>query len=205
MNFRTKIKFGNITNLSDARFAAAAGFDYIGFCFDSSDINCIAPIKAQQIIEWTQGNLIVAEFGNQTIDVIGSICDLLKMDMIEVNNDLLPDEIAQLEKPVIKKIDLTRFNSEGLKKEIEAYKNVVYAFHVFSSNKAQNVDSKDMIKLFDEQKIIWGLPIDSSTVNQIIESLKPYAFNISGGDEEKPGYKDFEELNDLLEKITLES
>jgi phosphoribosylanthranilate isomerase len=65
--YPAKIKLSNITNLSDARYAAAVGIDYIGFCFDTNDANYIPPVKAKEIFEWTSGTIVVAEFGSNLL------------------------------------------------------------------------------------------------------------------------------------------
>ena len=147
MNFLTKVKLGNITNLSDARYAAASGIDYLGFCFDTTNQNYIAPIKAKEIIDWITGCEIVAEFGNQTIEEIQTISELLNTDIIELNNQILPNELSQFNKPIIKKIDISNFDSEDLKKEIESYKNQVELFHLFSTKKI-NLEKKKVDRFF---------------------------------------------------------
>ncbi len=204
MSFLTKIKFGNITNLSDARFAAAAGIEYMGFCFDPLNANYIPPIKAKEIIDWTTGSNIVAEFGNQTLDEIKDISELLNVDVIEISNSILPDELKQLNKAIIKKMDIGIQSTFEIKKELDAYKNEVDVFQFYTSVDAKNIDTENIIQLCKEYKIIWGLPVQPSNIIQTINTFKPYAINISGGMEEKAGIKDFDELNDLLELIRVD-
>ena len=201
MHCLTKIKFGNITNLADARFAAAAGVDYLGFCFDTKNLNYIPPIKAKEITDWITGSNIVAEFGDQSIDEINTISELLSSDVIELNNHILPDELTQLDKAIIKKIDVNGFSMDGLKKEMEAYKNFAELFHMYSSSDNEFSDRETMIELCSQYKIIWGFHINAGNAVNIISTFKPYAVNISGGMEEKTGIRDFDELNELLEKI----
>jgi phosphoribosylanthranilate isomerase len=204
MSFLTKIKFGNITNLSDARFAAAAGIEYMGFCFDPLNANYIPPIKAKEIIDWTTGSNIVAEFGSQTLDEIIDISELLNIEVIEINNSILPDELKQLNNAIIKKMDIGIQSAVDIKKQLDAYKNEVDVFHFYTSVDTKNVDTEYIIQLCEEYKIIWGLPIDLSTITQTINTFNPYAINISGGMEEKAGIKDFDELNDLLDLIRVD-
>ena len=204
MNFIAKVKLGNITNLSDARYAAASGIDYLGFCFDTNNQNYIAPIKAKEVIDWITGCEIVAEFGNQTIEEIQTISELLKADLIELNNQILPNELSQFNKPIIKKIDINNFDSDGLIKEIESYKNQVELFHLFSSKKI-DLDEKKFTDFFNQHKIIFGFELNADTIISTINSFKPYAINFYGKDEEKTGYKDFEEMNELLELIRTEN
>ena len=96
MGFICKIKLSEVNNLSDARFGAAAGFDYLGFCFNPLSPSFIPPVKAKEIIDWVTGPFMVGEFGEQTVDEINQIAELLQLDMIEVNNQLLPDELTKL-------------------------------------------------------------------------------------------------------------
>lgn len=204
MSFLSNIKISNVTNLSDARYAAAVGINYIGFCFDSESTNYIAPIKAKEMIDWITGSHIVAEFGNQSIDEIKDISELLNVDVIELNNTILPDELPSLEKAIIKKIDISIYNLTQLNTELQAYKNYCDAFHLFTTLNNLTIPENDLVNICANYKIIWGLPITNSSVLNIINGFKPYAINVSGGQEEKAGIKDFDELNDLLEVITQE-
>lgn len=204
MSFLSNIKISNVTNLSDARYAAAVGINYIGFCFDSDSTNYIAPIKAKEMIDWITGSHIVAEFGNQSLDEIKDISELLNVDVIELNNTILPDELPGLEKAIIKKIDLSVYTLAQLNTELQAYKNYCDAFHLFTTLNNLAIPENDLINICANYKIIWGLPITNSSVLNIINGFKPYAINVSGGQEEKAGIKDFDELNDLLEVITQE-
>jgi phosphoribosylanthranilate isomerase len=202
MNFLVRIKLGNVTNLSDARYAAAAGIDYLGFCFDTKNPNYIPPVRAKEMIEWTTGSHIVAEFGDQSMDEVRTISEALQVDAIEVNNHLLPDELKELDRAIIKKIDLAAFDRDGLHKEFDAYKNVADVFHLYSS--AEQFDENILLALCQQYKIIWGLPVTTGTILRIIDTFNPYAIHISGGIEEKTGIRDFDELNELIEAVRTE-
>jgi len=204
MSFVTKVKLGNITNLADARYAAAAGVDYMGFCFEPGNENYIAPIKAKEIIDWTTGSSIVAEFGNQSLDEIKDISELLNVDVIEENNRLLPDELKGLDKAVIKKIDTDQFDTLQLKTEIEAYKNVADAFHLYASSGKTTIEADALKALCGDYQVMWGFDLSLDNVNDVLEAFKPFAINLSGGVEEKAGIRDFDEMNELFEKISIE-
>jgi hypothetical protein len=55
--------FKGITHLSDARFAAAQGFDYMGLNLDSQS-GGISLADAQEILGWCSGPLLVGDFGH---------------------------------------------------------------------------------------------------------------------------------------------
>lgn len=204
MSFLTKIKLGNVTNLSDARYAAAVGINYIGFCFDPSAQNYIAPIKAKEMIDWITGSYIVAEFGEQSFNEINDISELLGVNVIELNNRLLPDELLAFGKPIIKKIDVSVFSFEQVKKEIESYRQACDVFHLYASGHEQLLNADQLKELCSNHQIIWGFDVQLDTMMEVIETYAPFAFNISGGQEEKAGIKDFDELNELLDVIRLD-
>jgi len=203
MIYLTKVKLAGITNLSDARYAAASGIDYLGFCFDTQKKNYIAPIKAKEMIDWINGCEIVAEFGEQSLEEIQTISDLLKVDLIELENQILPNELNQFNKPIIKKIDLAKFDLELLEIELESYKSFVKIFHLYSSESIKTADKKKLISFCDQYKIILGFELRPDNIISTIHSFNPYAINLLGKDEEKIGYKDFDEMNELLELIML--
>ncbi len=204
MDFKTKIKLGGITNLADARYAAAAGIDYIGFCFDTNSTNYIAPIKAKEIIDWINGCEIVAEFGDQTIDEIKTISELLKVDLVEINNKILPTDLTSFDNHLIKKINVDDFDLESLKNEIDAYKNNVKMFHLYSSENKQIFEANMIDELCIQNNIIWGFTLNTENIISTLNTYHPYAINVFGGTEEKTGYKDFDELNELLDLISNE-
>ncbi|MES2689061.1 MAG: hypothetical protein V4658_01580 [Bacteroidota bacterium] len=204
MSFLTKIKLGNVTNLSDARYAAAVGINYIGFCFDPSGHNYIAPIKAKEMMDWITGSYIVAEFGHQSFSEINDISELLNVNVIELDNRLLPDELPAFGKPIIKKIDISVFDFDQLKTEIESYKEVCDAFHLYNSGLPTHLTEMQLKELFANNQVIWGFDVSDETIKEIINVYQPFALNISGGMEEKTGIKDFDELNELLDTITIE-
>jgi phosphoribosylanthranilate isomerase len=126
---------------------------------------------------------------------------LLSVDFIEINNSVLPDELSAFEIPLIKKIDIDKFDGNTISKEIEAYKPTCHAFHLFSGSGNCNFDTQILRELCDNNLVIWGLPLDFSNTKNIIETYKPYALNMSGGYEERLGIKDFDEMNDWLDSI----
>lgn len=204
MSFKTNIKYSNITNLSDARFAAAVGMQYIGFCFDKENENYITPLKAKEIIDWVSGAHVVAEFGNQSIGEIADISNMLNVQAIEVDNTILPDDLLKINLPVIKKIDIGLFSQEQLQTEMNAYQNSCDAFHLYQQETKHNYTADFLAEVCKQHKIIWGVQQSNEALLQTIANINPYAINILGSSEEKVGVKDFDELNELLELLTNE-
>jgi phosphoribosylanthranilate isomerase len=195
-----KLKLSPINNLSDARFAAAAGFHYMGFCFDPSSEDFVLPIKAKEIIDWTTGSNTVGEFGNQSAEDIYEIADLLGVDVVLINNTILPDELPSIGKPIIKAIDLNVLGLEASARELEAYSPYCDAFQVNTStlNDAEITWLNAFVKNF---KIILNCGNASTTIHLAIQQCKPFAINLHAGKEDKAGMRDFSDLNELLEGL----
>lgn len=204
MAFLTKIKLGSVNNLSDARYAAAAGIDYIGFCFDPTQVQYIAPIKAKEIIDWITGSIVVGEFGNQSIQEILDISELLNIDVIEVENGCYPDELKILNKAIIKKLDIEQCSEAYLRNELQAYASVADAFHFYVGSHNPNFDITHASKIAKDYRVIWGFDMQVSDIKNWVKNHQPFGINMTGGDEERPGIKDFDQIADILEQLTTE-
>ena len=77
------IKFNNIKDLSDARYAAAAMAEWIGFSVGELPIQ-----QVQEIIGWCSGPKIPLEVGSpETLETVQSWCTLLPVEAIECAQD----------------------------------------------------------------------------------------------------------------------
>lgn len=73
------IKFNNIKDLSDARYAAAAMAEWIGFSVGELPIQ-----QVQEIIGWCTGPKITLEVSTpETLETVQSWCTLLPVEAIE--------------------------------------------------------------------------------------------------------------------------
>lgn len=193
MNNSTAIKLGGITNLTDARYAAAVGVTYLGFCFDPSSPDYLPPIKAKEIMDWISGCHFVGEFGKQPKEEITEICSLLNLEIAEVFPGCEPADISS-----IIKLNINHQNQDEVVNYINSFASQFAAFHLFSSDKSYN-PFNDLIKsLCETGKIIWGFELNEEHIKKSIKEYKPFAINLHGGVEEKPGLKNLDVLESLL-------
>lgn len=193
------LKLSPVTNLSDARYAAAAGFHYIGFCLNPSSADFIAPIMAKEIIEWTSGCHAVGEFGDQSAEEIAEISSLLNLDVVLVNNTLLPDELPGIGFPVIKGINLNQFNQEQTEAELKAYAHVCDGFELFTST-PETLNLSWIATLAKDYQLL----INFGNMPQLknwAETINPHAICLHAGKEEVVGMRDFEDLDKLLDQL----
>lgn len=78
-----KIKFNHVQDLSDARYAAAAMAEWLGF-----RVGEIALSRVQEIIGWCTGPKLTLELQNPELkETAISWCDILQVDAIECSFD----------------------------------------------------------------------------------------------------------------------
>jgi hypothetical protein len=133
-----KIKFNNIRDLADARYAAAVMADYIGFSI--GDENELPTSNIQEIIGWCSGPEIILEVKNAAaIEKLKALLSILPVNGLEVSaNDY----------PAIKEA----FSEQNLLWIIDAKMNGDKEFIKVSPN----VEAAEKIKETDP----WGISMD---------------------------------------------
>jgi len=211
---KTQVKAGQITNLTDARYFAARGASWLGFQLDAGGAGQVSPQMFSAIKEWVEGPLFVGTFGASTAAEINETVNLLNLDMIQVGLFSGLDDLKQIKTiPVIKEIvvqepsDLTH-----LEQELEAYNTFVDSFLLdFGKNginwemlEAQPEILALLSKFCKNFRIILSIVSKPEQTIEIIDKLNPLGFNFVGGDEEKVGFKSFEDLDKIFDLLEIE-
>jgi phosphoribosylanthranilate isomerase len=172
------IKFGSLTNLTDARYAAAVYAHWAGFCFVKGHARYIEPVKAKEIIDWLSGPIMVAEIGNMLPEDFASAMEILQIDTVQVNTS----EAAKA------------WYDEGYQVIWEGAEAPVHDLLCLTVPELSRHPEKDIVDLselsLDDVKKRWA-------------ANPPYAIQVTGGDETLPGIRDFAEIDELLEVFEL--
>ncbi|MCB0588954.1 MAG: N-(5'-phosphoribosyl)anthranilate isomerase, partial [Phaeodactylibacter sp.] len=59
-------------------------------------------------------------------------------------------------------------------------------------------------QLCREYPVILSLDFNPETLQEALESLNLYGINVRGGEEEKTGFKSFDELDELFEALEIQ-
>ena len=77
--------------------------------------------------------------------------------------------------------------------------------HVTSTNKSLAIDTESSINpFFDQLNVFLGAGITPTNASSLSELPGLYGFALDGGDEIKPGLRDFDQLAAILESLELE-
>ena len=204
MSLKTIVKVGNISNLSDARYCAGMGVQYLGFSMDINSENYVDQDTLKTIKEWIVGPEIVGEFynfdpENQEYSTLSG-----ELDCIEISN---PDFIESAEGtglPVIFKPDLKNIRTVQELEEIFDHLNDRVEFFLIDDPLGTEIKNTDILNLSSRFRIMIGFEIDSKSIHSWIDGTDIFGISLKGGTEIKPGFKDYDELADFLEEIEVD-
>ncbi|MFY0626628.1 MAG: hypothetical protein JXR07_10045 [Reichenbachiella sp.] len=201
MNLKTVVKVGNISNLSDARYCAGYGVNLLGFNLDPSQPDSISIETAKEIMGWVAVDNVVLECATLSSSEILGI-------------------IKQFDKPIVQTDDLSITQSL-------ANESIEVIFRFFANSLSE---LKDMLESINSYQVKYLLiecesPAFFKEIDACIESSnaeipilkgfglteeiaistaeeKNYAgISLKGSIEEKAGYKDYDELAEILEAL----
>jgi phosphoribosylanthranilate isomerase len=210
---RTKIKAGSITNLTDARYFAAWEVEWLGFNFDSGADSYISPQVMKAIREWIDGPKIVGEFNLHTAEEIAEAVGLLSLDAIQAGMFTEAATLIELKPsvPVIKEIVIEKAGSEDdLREALQAFTPPAQFFLLNFDKNGVSWQSLKQGKPFSidfltglclQYPIMLSIDLDPVSVVEILDTLPLIGLNVAGGEEERVGFKSFDELDEIFEAI----
>lgn len=199
---------GSVNNLSDARFAAGFDMDFIGFCLAPDDERRIPPDDVKEISEWLEGPSFVAELNLAAPSEINEMLGNLNSQWVQIEQGY-HHNLSEINGKIFQNIRLNSFDPQdaGVKEMEKNMREVEY----FIIEPGTEIDGEKVLQ--DEQKlnfltelcasynVFLDLPFTYKNVHELLEKIRPAGINIKGADEVKPGYRDFDELIDLLEAL----
>jgi phosphoribosylanthranilate isomerase len=205
---RTKIKICGITNLEDARFAAGALVDYLGFIFYDKSPRYIDPAEAGAIINWIEGPEKVGVFVNQPLDDVNRIAKESGLDYVQLHGDESIEYCELVEKPIIKVIHIEEETVPYLlKHQIDQYEEVA-DFLLFDTKidglwggTGKSFDWNMLNEASIDIPFFLSGGLNADNVKEAIETVQPYAIDISSSLEQKPGLKDFEKIETFMDEM----
>lgn len=211
---KTKIKASGITNLTDARYFAAREVEWLGFRFGGDPATSISLLAAKAIAEWVDGVKIVGEFDFATAEDIKTANDLMHFDAVQVGMFTSSEELKKLPNlTCIKEVVVTDTSSaeeiKGHFIEYQAYASYFLLDFTKAEISWEMLKAGDSLslgfltKLFEEYQVILALDFLPEEADEVLASLRPSGFSLSGGEEEKIGLKSFEELDEILDSLEM--
>ncbi len=194
---RTKVKINKVSNLTDARYFAAMGVDYLGFCCNVDTEMYCAPNKIKQITEWVEGPQFVLEFdGWQSEDDIQSIVNLRMAHALHFG--AFSSYSSDFELPIFKDIILENISEAPLTGVDIPVLRTDKPFKQLT-----NLELSVITKLVSQRDIFLDMDFDVEDLESIMKNWPVYGLILRGGEEEKVGVKSFDTLDEIFEVLSI--
>ncbi|PIU42313.1 MAG: phosphoribosylanthranilate isomerase [Candidatus Omnitrophica bacterium CG07_land_8_20_14_0_80_42_15] len=199
------IKICGITNTEDALFAAKLDVWALGFVFAPSPRR-VSPDEVKKIIEKLPPYIArVGIFVNETPENIKKIADSCKLDIVQLHGEESP-RICKDIKKIIKVIKAFRVKANDSLNKIRDYEVDLCLLDACSDKSYGGTGEKFDWELARNAKkycknIILSGGLDPENIIEAIETVQPYAVDVSSGVEISPGKKDKLLVEDFVSKI----
>ncbi|NOY65881.1 MAG: phosphoribosylanthranilate isomerase, partial [Gammaproteobacteria bacterium] len=190
---RTRVKICGITRPEDGQKAAASGADAIGLVFYAKSPRAVSIEQAQAIVEQLPVFVsIVALFVDASADEVKQVLAQVDIDIIQFHGNESTQECEQYQHRYIKAIRMS--DDVDLQAVCEQY-STASAILVDSYHKGVpggTGESFDWERIPEKLagNIILAGGLDSNNVSSAIQTVRPWAVDVSSGVESEKGLKD---------------
>jgi len=193
-----------ITNHEDAQKAAYYGAWAVGFIFYKKSPRYVSPSKARKLIEQLPPFITpVGVFVNQKERAVKEICKVTKISTVQFHGE--EDTVFCKRFKDFKIIKAFRIRDDFNFNKIPKYKVDAYLFDAYQENVFGGTGKTfnwDFIKgqKFDRPVILSG-GLNSDNIRDAVNTIQPYAVDVSSGMEKSPGIKDPRRIRSFFENL----
>jgi len=204
MALSTIVLVNQITNLSDARYCAGMGVEMLGFNLQSQHPQHITPQAFKEISGWVSGVKLVGEVQELPTQEVEELLLDYNVDMLQLNSLYLIEELDELPLPIILRVMIDKDTvEENLRGLLELYHPHVEYF-LIDSEDFQSIDETNFKFLRDISKnhpIIIGFGLTKENTREALDKIQPAGIALKGSEEIRPGFKNFDELEEIFEQL----
>jgi len=210
---RTRVKICGITSVEDALTAIVAGADALGLVFYRPSPRYVAPEVAAEIIAHVPAFVTtMGLFVDASEDDILSVLAKASFDFVQFHGDETLTQCESLGHPYIKALRVGNkkggLYGEALRNKMKEYKTA----RGLLLDTYQKGTPGGTGERFDwdqvpepspdhKQYIVLAGGLTPENVAEAVESVRPYAVDVSGGVESAPGHKDADRIRAFLEAV----
>jgi len=197
-----KVKICGITNLPDARAAADAGADVLGFVFYERSSRFVSLESAAEIIRELPPFMIKAGvFVNAPEDFVLRAVRDCGLNLLQFHGDETPDYCLQFGLMSMKAF---RVRDASSLEAVRSYPTDAWLLDAYNPDKLGGTGEAFNWDLAREAQT-WGRPIflagglNPENAAEAIRRARPYALDVSSGVEASPGRKDHVKVRAFIE------
>jgi len=201
---RTRVKICGITRIEDAKAAAQAGTDAIGFVFDPKSPRHVHPDQALKIARALPPFItIVGLFVNAAPDTIEGVLSHVPLDLIQFHGNEKPEQCRRYHRPYIKAIhmkpdvdlrEMARLYGDATGLLLDTYVADV------AGGSGQAFDWNRIPRDLGKPVILAG-GLTPENVAEAVRKVRPFAVDVSSGVEQSKGIKDAKKISDFIDAV----
>ena len=208
---RCRVKASAVANLTDARYFAALGVDYLGFALEPGARGFVGEAEVAAFREWIEGPALVGEFGHLPAAAIARHVDALALDVAQIGTfgDARAVGLAT-GRPVLQELALGReLDADAAQRIIDVQANHVTAFVLDFARAGLHWDllqeQPEWMRWLEatcaDYPVLLDVPAAPHQVDDILTTLNPEGLQLTGGEEDLVGLKSFEELDEWFDVL----
>jgi phosphoribosylanthranilate isomerase len=185
----------NISNLSDARYCAGMGVEYLSFCIDKDNEEYVNSAKIKEITGWLSGVKIIIETNDFNLEVINEVKELVEIDGFLTKSISLIEKLKAMNDNVI-----LEFESQELPFEkVDGVTNLILNTTNMDANFLEKINSN-----YKNLQIFIGYELQSENLEFICNNFPDFGFALIGSKELRPGFKNYDSLVNTLELLDMD-
>jgi phosphoribosylanthranilate isomerase len=213
----TQVKICGITNLDDARCAAKAGADFLGFIFYPKSPRYVTSKRAALVSQairdefGAQSPRFVGVFVSESVEQVRTVLETVGLDLAQLHGHETPEEVQALQPHAFKAIrPQTREETEAA---ITAYRDafsqdetmpqmLVDAYHPDLYGGTGHQADLDMARSMAQQcRLLLAGGLAPDNVGEAIEQVQPWGVDVSSGVEGAKGFKDHARIQAFIDAV----
>ena len=192
----TLVKICGITNPGDARVAADAGADAVGFIFADSP-RCVDAEEAHRISIALPANVIkVGVFVDEEPAEILRISREVRLDLAQLHGDETPEAVTAVREAGVKVMKALRVKSAASLYALDEYEADLFLLDAHSARArggtGERFDWGVAKSLKGRDNIVVSGGLDPENVREAVEFFEPFGVDASSSLEDGPGRKNGE-------------
>ncbi|MBX0289660.1 hypothetical protein K3G63_04380 [Hymenobacter sp. HSC-4F20] len=204
MSLIVPVMVRGINNLSDARYCAGMGADSLTFRLDPAFADYLTPETVQELSGWVAGVQLIGEFDTLPVDQINALAQQCGLHAVLLHRRRPADELAELLVPALRLLtwipDMVPEDVDLLLREQAPH----FAGFVIATAPDPLPNPAEVIRLTEHARLyhLWlGAGFAPDNLRAYVEAVGPAGIVLQGGDEIKPGLRDFDEMEAVFEQL----
>ncbi len=201
---RTRVKICGFTDVEQAIYAARLGVDAIGLVFYAPSPRNVSIEQAQKIVAALPAfTTVVALFVDEQEAEIRDVLKQVAIDCIQFHGNETPEACRLYNKPYIKAVSMRE--TTDIKQLVADYNDasglLLDAYHPQAKGGTGQQFDWALMPEKCELPIILAGGLSPENARQAVETVKPYALDVSSGVEVSKGIKDAVKMATFIEEV----